>query len=95
MVLASQKMNARAGMEPHRENALKAMVFAVFVNEAVVKMFLFSYSFFIFLYISFLVTLECGGMRKENCTYFESTASFEGPCMATVCKMNDDIAQLR
>jgi len=40
-------------------------------------------------------SLECGGMRKENCTYFESTASFEGPCMATVCKMNDDIAQLR
>lgn len=30
MVLASQKMNARAGMEPHRENALKDMVFAVF-----------------------------------------------------------------
>ena len=90
MVLASQKMNARAGMEMHRENALKDMVFAVFVSETVVKK-----RFFCDFPVSFLVSLECGGMRKENCTYFESTASFSGPCMATVCKMNDDIVQLR
>jgi len=40
-------------------------------------------------------SLECGGMRKENCTYFESTNGQMGPCAAEICKMSSDIAQIR
>ena len=41
------------------------------------------------------VTLGCGGVSRENCTYFDSPAAFGGgQCAATICKINDGICSV-
>ncbi|XP_059098987.1 uncharacterized protein LOC131893073 [Tigriopus californicus] len=40
-------------------------------------------------------TVNCGGTRSENCTYFESSGNEAGSCLATVCPCSDNICQLR
>jgi len=40
-------------------------------------------------------TLNCGGQKAENLTYFESTNGFTGACNTRICKCADDICQLR
>ncbi len=43
---------------------------------------------------NFAVTLNCGGMTNENCTYFNSETIQAGSCKATVCPCNDNICQV-
>lgn len=40
-------------------------------------------------------TIQCGGTRSENCTYFESSGNEAGSCLATICPCSDNICQLR
>ncbi len=42
----------------------------------------------------FEVTLSCGGMSSENCTYFNSVNVMAGGCQATICPCNDNICQV-
>eukprot|EP00095_Tigriopus_kingsejongensis_P001242 maker-scaffold160_size295910-snap-gene-1.34 protein:Tk01242 transcript:maker-scaffold160_size295910-snap-gene-1.34-mRNA-1 annotation:"hypothetical protein L798_10568" len=40
-------------------------------------------------------TINCGGRRSENCTYFESRGGEVGGCIATICPCSTNICQLR
>eukprot|EP00095_Tigriopus_kingsejongensis_P001226 maker-scaffold160_size295910-snap-gene-0.8 protein:Tk01226 transcript:maker-scaffold160_size295910-snap-gene-0.8-mRNA-1 annotation:"PREDICTED: uncharacterized protein LOC100161421" len=40
-------------------------------------------------------TVNCGGQRSENCTYFESRGGEVGGCIATICPCSNNICQLR
>lgn len=41
-------------------------------------------------------TLNCGGTSAENCTYFDSSTSVNtGACRAKICKINNNICQIR
>ena len=41
-------------------------------------------------------TLGCGDTSAENCTYFQSaTTVTAGSCRAKICKLNEDICQIR
>ena len=45
---------------------------------------------------SLLVTLTCGGMSSENCTYFQSSATVAaGQCRVRICPCDSNICQLR
>ncbi len=46
----------------------------------------------IFIYIP--VTLTCGEVSSENCTYFESSSPVAGACTVTICPCNNDICQV-
>merc|ERR1712141_484280 len=40
-------------------------------------------------------TVGCGGSSSENCTYFEVTGANNGPCVASICKADSNICQVR
>ncbi len=41
------------------------------------------------------VSISCGGMSNENCTYFNSNDNVQaGSCQATICPCNNDICQV-
>ena len=42
-----------------------------------------------------LVTLSCGGISSENCTYFQSSGQEVGQCRIKICPCSDNICQLR
>lgn len=41
------------------------------------------------------VSLGCGKQSSENNTYFENGGSEQGACAFSVCKVNDNVSQLR
>ncbi len=41
------------------------------------------------------MTINCGGIASENCTYFDSSGVTSGACVAKVCPCADDICQMR
>ena len=44
----------------------------------------------------FSVTLGCGSITTENCTYFESATTVNtGACRAKICKADSNICQIR
>ncbi len=40
------------------------------------------------------VTINCGEMSNENCTYFESNSPMPGGCSAKICPCNNNICQV-
>ena len=42
----------------------------------------------------FLVSLGCGSINSENCTYFEVSGANDGDCSAKICKCSNDICQV-
>ena len=42
----------------------------------------------------YAVSVNCGGMSSENCTYFDSDTTMAGGCQATICPCNDNICQV-
>ncbi len=47
------------------------------------------------LFFSVIVTIGCGDTSRENSTVFESAGDEDGGCVATVCKRDENICQLR
>ena len=43
---------------------------------------------------AFLVAVGCGGLSSENLTYFEVSSADDGPCVAKICKVTNDICQV-
>ncbi len=69
-----------------------------FVAQVIVYGFFFKKNLFshvnrLFKFI--LVTLNCGGVSNENCTYFDSSGPMAGGCSAKVCPCGDNICQMR
>jgi hypothetical protein len=47
------------------------------------------------LFIYFAVTIGCGGISRENCTFFDSPAGIgAGACAATICKNTPGICSV-
>ena len=77
---------------------LMVMAFAVFVS-------LVSLNFYMCLSLNenykidnmyyFSVSLTCGGIGKENTTYFESSGTEVGQCRVKICKCQPNVCQIR
>ena len=65
------------------------------VMESVVLVSLKMFLFEILLNKTFSVTVRCGAVSSENCTYFESSGSEVGGCGVKICRCDANVCQLR
>ena len=70
-------------------HVLQDLEFAVFVSFEIQKHFYVKLTL-----MSFLVAVGCGGLSSENLTYFEVSSADDGPCVAKICKVTNDICQV-
>ncbi len=81
---ASREEESKVG--PARRDSEYAVHVRIFTSYF--KILTFTY------YYIFIVTLNCGEMSSENCTYFEGRNIMPGGCEAQICPCNNNICQV-